>query len=74
MTVWWRIRIKVVAVLTVALVGSLPPLVMFMVYMTSPDYISLLWEDKMGHVFLAVAGFWMFCGVWVMRQMINFKY
>ena len=57
-----------------AILAALPFIVMIMVYLTSPDYISLLWEDKMGHVFLAVAGFWMSAGIWVMRQMINFKY
>ena len=44
------------------------------VYMTSPAYIEVLFHDPIGHVLLAVAAFWMSCGLLVMRQMINFKY
>ncbi len=57
-----------------AILGALPFIVMTMVYITSPDYISLLWKDQMGHLMLAGAGFWMFCGLYIMRKMINFKY
>lgn len=54
--------------------GSLPPGVMMMVYLTTPDYISILWTDKFGQfmVFCAVA--WMSCGLFVMKKMIAFKY
>jgi tight adherence protein B len=52
----------------------LPFVVMGMVYMTSPAYIMLLFDEKLGHIILTVAAFWMSCGVIVMRQMINFKY
>jgi tight adherence protein B len=57
-----------------AILGGLPFVVMIMVYMTSPAYIMLLFNEKLGHIILAVAGFWMTCGVVVMRQMVNFKY
>jgi tight adherence protein B len=57
-----------------AILGGLPFVVMTMVYMTSPAYINLLFTEKMGHVMLAGAAFWMFCGIMTMRQMINFKY
>ena len=57
-----------------AILMGLPFVVMIMVYMTSPAYIMLLFEEKLGHIILAVAAFWMSCGVIVMRQMINFKY
>ncbi|MFO1173496.1 MAG: type II secretion system F family protein [Hyphomicrobiaceae bacterium] len=57
-----------------AILGALPFVVMSMVYITSPDYISLLWTRPQGQIMLAVAGFWMSCGLFVMRQMINFKY
>ena len=54
--------------------GSLPPIVMMLVYITTPAYISLLWQKQMG-MFLSLAGlFWMFCGIMVMRKMINFKF
>ncbi len=57
-----------------AILGGLPFVVMTMVYLTSPAYINLLFQEKMGHVMLAVAAFWMSCGIITMRQMINFKY
>lgn len=57
-----------------AILGGLPFVVMTMVYMTSPAYINLLFQEKMGHVMLAGAAFWMTCGIVTMRQMINFKY
>lgn len=57
-----------------AVLGALPFIVMAMVYVTSPNYISLLWTTKMGQFLLMAAGAWMTIGVVVMRKMINFKY
>jgi tight adherence protein B len=57
-----------------AILGGLPFVVMIMVYMTSPAYIMLLFTEKLGHIILACAGFWLTCGIVVMRQMVNFKY
>lgn len=57
-----------------AILGALPFFVMGMTYMSSPDYISLLWDDRTGHMLLAGGGIWMALGMFVMRQMINFKY
>jgi tight adherence protein B len=57
-----------------AVLGALPFIVMILVYITSPDYISLLWRTSFGQFLLAVAGSLMTCGVLVMRKMINFKY
>jgi tight adherence protein B len=54
--------------------ASLPPGVMVMVYMSSPDYIMPLFSTTAGHLFIAGGGFWMLCGVLVMRKMINFKF
>jgi tight adherence protein B len=56
------------------ILGALPFVVMSMVYITSPDYISLLWTRPQGQIMLAGAAFWMSCGLFIMRQMINFKY
>jgi tight adherence protein B len=55
------------------IIGSLPPGVMLLVYMTTPAYISLLFTEKMGNLMLAGCVFWMSVGVFVMRKMINFK-
>ena len=57
-----------------AVLGALPFMVMILVYITTPAYITLLWTTQFGQFLLAAAGAWMTCGVLVMRKMINFKY
>ena len=57
-----------------AVLGSLPFIVMVLVYITTPSYISILWTTNMGQFLLGCAGMWMTCGILVMRKMINFKY
>ena len=54
--------------------ASLPPVVAVLVYLTSPNYISMLWTTKNGQLLLLISAFWMFCGIMVMRKMINFKF
>lgn len=54
--------------------AALPLIVAILVYLTSPKYISLLWTLKTGQMLLLICAFWMFCGVMVMRKMINFKF
>ena len=56
------------------ILGALPFLVMLGVYLTSPDYIAMLWRERAGHFLLTAAAIWMTCGVLVMKKMINFKY
>lgn len=56
-----------------AIIGALPLVVMLLVYITSPDYISLLWTERVGHMMLAGSALWMTLGVLVMRKMINFE-
>jgi tight adherence protein B len=55
------------------IIGSLPPGVMGLVYVTTPDYIKLLFTERMGNLMLAGCVFWMSVGIFVMRKMINFK-
>ncbi len=57
-----------------AIIGALPIIVMLLVFLTSPDYISLLWEEQIGHIMLIGSAFWMLCGILVMRKMINFDF
>ncbi len=57
-----------------AIIGALPLVVMALVYMSSPDYISMLWTHLTGKVMLIIAAFWMLTGVLVMRKMIRFDY
>jgi tight adherence protein B len=57
-----------------AIIGSLPVLVGFLVYLTSPNYIELLWTHPLGQVMLACSAVWMGTGVFVMKKMINFDF
>jgi tight adherence protein B len=54
------------------IIGSLPFLVTFFVYLSSPAYITLLWTTPIGRVVLLVCGLWMATGVFVMKKMVNF--
>jgi tight adherence protein B len=56
------------------IIGSMPIIVGVLVYITSPDYISLLWTDPRGQVVLVVSASVMGMGVLVMRKMINFDF
>jgi tight adherence protein B len=56
------------------IIGALPPAVMVLVFFTSPDYISLLWSEKIGNLMLIFSGMWMLIGIFVMRKMIQFDY
>jgi tight adherence protein B len=57
-----------------AVLGALPFIVMILVYITTPAYITLLWTTRFGQFLLVCAGVWMSSGIIVMRKMINFKY
>jgi tight adherence protein B len=57
-----------------AIIGALPLAVMTIVYITSPNYIEILFTDPLGHVILAGCAIWMSIGVLVMRKMINFDF
>lgn len=57
-----------------AIIGALPPLVMLLVYITTPDYIALLWTEPAGKLMLMGSAAWMLAGILVMRKMINFDY
>src|ERR1051326_1907949 len=56
------------------IIGSLPIAVMIIVYITSPNYIELLWTTPMGRLMLAGCVAWMAIGVFVMKKMINFDF
>jgi tight adherence protein B len=57
-----------------SIIGSLPLVVMGLVYFSSPAYIELLWTEPLGRVMLACCGTWMAIGIFVMRKMINFDF
>jgi len=57
-----------------AIIAALPIAVMLLVYITSPNYIELLWTTSNGRMMLGGCAFWMTMGVLVMRKMINFDF
>jgi tight adherence protein B len=57
-----------------SIIGALPVAVMTLVYITSPNYISLLWTEPLGRAMLAASVVWMSMGVMVMKKMINFDF
>jgi tight adherence protein B len=56
------------------IIGSLPPIVMLLVYLSTPQYISLLWTDPTGQLMLVGCVIWMSMGILVMKKMINFDF
>ncbi len=56
------------------IIGSLPIIVMFLVYLTTPDYIMELFTNELGHLVLLIAACLMGTGIYIMRQMINFDF
>jgi tight adherence protein B len=56
------------------IIGSLPPIVMLLVYLTTPDYIALLWTHPTGQLMLCGCVIWMSIGIFVMKKMINFDF
>jgi tight adherence protein B len=56
------------------IIGSLPPAVMTLVWLTTPEYINLLFNQRVGNLLLLGCGLWMGIGIFVMRGMINFKH
>ncbi len=56
------------------IIGSLPPIVMLLVYLSTPEYISLLWTHPTGQLMLVGCVIWMSIGIFVMKRMINFDF
>ncbi|EIM73811.1 Type II secretion system F domain-containing protein [Nitratireductor aquibiodomus RA22] len=55
------------------IIGALPFVVAFLVYLTSPTYIMPLFTTSAGHLILGFSALWMTIGILVMRNMINFE-
>ena len=55
-----------------AIIGALPFIVALLVYLTSPQYIMILFTDPRGHLILGISAVWMSIGIFVMRNMIQF--
>ncbi|MEK1896244.1 MAG: type II secretion system F family protein [Rhizobium sp.] len=54
------------------IIGALPFIVATLVYLTSPDYMLILFTDPRGHLIMGVSAVWMSIGIFVMRNMVNF--
>jgi tight adherence protein B len=57
-----------------AIIGAMPFLVSGAVYLTSPDYMTLLFTTMAGKIVLGACALWMSTGILVMRKMINFDF
>ncbi|MGE0044624.1 MAG: type II secretion system F family protein [Hyphomonadaceae bacterium] len=56
------------------IIGSLPFIVMALVYMMRPDYMGLLFTTPTGNLLLLISAVMMSMGILTMRKMINFKF
>jgi tight adherence protein B len=54
------------------IIGALPFIVATLVYLTSPQYMMILFTDPRGHLIMAASAVWMSVGIFVMRNMVNF--
>jgi len=54
------------------IIGALPFIVATLVYLTSPQYMMILFTDTRGHLIMLGSAVWMTIGIVVMRNMINF--
>lgn len=74
----YRLKRKILALSSEAkasamIIGALPLVVAGGLKLVNPEYLDLLFQPGLGETMLWGAGFWMLCGVLIMRQMINFK-
>jgi tight adherence protein B len=56
------------------IIGALPFAVGFLVWLTSPHYIELLWLTSTGHMVIVGCLIWMGIGVGVIKKMISFDF
>lgn len=56
------------------IIGALPFIVALLVYITTPDYIKILFTDPTGNIVLVCSGIWMSIGIMVMKKMISFDF
>lgn len=56
------------------IIGSLPPGVMTLIWVSTPNYIMPLFQVELGNLMLIGCVVWMTLGVLVMKKMVNFKF
>ncbi|PKR88106.1 pilus assembly protein [Pleomorphomonas diazotrophica] len=57
-----------------AIIGSLPIIVTVLVYLTSPDYIMVLFVTPIGQIVVGISLLWMLVGIFIMKRMIAFDF
>jgi tight adherence protein B len=57
-----------------AIIGAVPFLVVGALYVSSPNYVSLLWATSHGRMISVIAIFWMGIGIAMMKKMIAFDF
>ena len=57
-----------------SIIGSLPVIATILVYLSSPDYIMVLFVTPIGQIVLGISLLWMLIGVFVMKRMIAFDF
>ncbi|MBU1346046.1 MAG: type II secretion system F family protein [Alphaproteobacteria bacterium] len=62
------------AVASAGIIGSLPPVVMALVSITTPSYMALMFTDFRGQIMLLCGATWMALGIFMMKRMISFKF
>lgn len=62
------------ATASAGIIGSLPPVVMTLVMITTPAYMMLLFTDARGQFMLLGSAVWMTLGILMMKKMISFKF
>ena len=62
------------AIASAFIIGCLPPGVVTLISVTSPDYMKPLFTDPRGHLMILAGACLMSIGIFVMRKMINFKF
>lgn len=74
----FRLKRKVQALsaeakISAGIIGALPVVVVGGLTLLNPDYIGLLWSTSTGKMLTYCSLAWMGVGVFIMKQMINFK-
>jgi tight adherence protein B len=62
------------AIASAGIIGSMPPLVMAAVGLTTPSYMAKMFTDPRGQFMLIIAVLTMSFGIFVMKKMIAFKF
>jgi len=57
-----------------SIIGSLPPGVAGLIWLSTPNYIAPMFNTSMGNLMLIGCGVWMATGIAVMMKMVKFKF